>query len=76
MILLNPGSGTHWFIEPNDEKWVCRSSKIKGSKNVFGSEVTAIVLVRTVSGDDARVDDAKGDIVGLFPQLRVAVIDI
>lgn len=47
-----------------------------GSKNDFGSEVTAMVLVRVVSGDDALVDDAKGDIVGLFPQLRVAEVDI
>jgi hypothetical protein len=55
---------------------VCRSSKIAGSKNAFGSEVTAMVFVRTVSGDDALLGDAKGDMVGLFPQLREVKVDI
>jgi hypothetical protein len=66
MILANPGSGTHWFIFPNDEKWARRSSRITGSKKTFGSGVTATVLVRMISGDCVL-----GDTMGLFPQLSV-----
>lgn len=66
MILENPASGTHWFIGPNDEKCVRRRSRITGSKNDLGRDVTARVLVRMTSGEHAL-----GDTAGLLRQLRI-----
>lgn len=51
---------------PNEEKCADKSSRITGSKNALGIEVTARVLVRITSGECAL-----GDVAGLLRQLRV-----
>jgi hypothetical protein len=60
MTLPKPCKGTHWFISPKDAKWSRSISKIRGSKNDLGSDVTASVFVGCNTGGEGG-DDGGDD---------------
>lgn len=55
----NPCNGTHWLMSPNDAKCSRSIDRMTGSKNDFGSEVTARVLVGTDAGGDGGGEDSS-----------------